>query len=165
MSHLQKLFLYHLMEIFQSTVEGPFCGSTGPIHWACGGYQAGGSCFRLNSTSNTWIRESNLTSDRYYAKTVELSDTELLIAGGTGPDNSPLRSTEILSIGSDGSVSTHPGPDLPEHVTLHCVAKLNSSFVVLAGGLSGESGISRHAYLLNVLTNRWIRLPDMSHER
>ena len=48
----------------------------------------------------------------------------------------PTNATEFVYSGKTGSL---PGPDLPYPVSEHCLAKINSTTVLLIGGNNGQS--------------------------
>ena len=65
--------------------------------------------------------------------------------------------------GQMGGVS-RPGPALPAPLWKHCLIKVNSTHMFMAGG---EDNVHRsdRAYLLNLETWQWTRLPDMKRQR
>ena len=87
---------------------------------------------------------------RAFASMVSLNKT-LMVIGGRFSEMTTLSSTEILTPDTD---QWTPGPDLgPElRVEQSCVVSINSSSVIIVGGIKTISPIVRHesGFIVNV---------------
>ena len=59
---------------------------------------------------------------------------------------------------------SNPGPDLPLAVDGHCLLQINSTTVMMIGGVTVGS-YSKQSWILNLESGLWIRGPDMKFRR
>ena len=83
-----------------------------------------------------------------------------MVSGGWGKrgHRGRLSSSEVYSPEEDTFV---PGHKLPMPVSSHCIANINDSHAILAGGYSDRSLIEARVYLLNKEEGTWTQLPSL----
>ncbi len=118
-------------------------------------------CWSLSSESPKWtISQQKLSEERKYSASIVIGNGKTLwITGGRkvymrrlGSD----RSTELVTIldGDSCSFSVTPGPDLPEKMSHHCLAKLNSTTSILIGGTMNGNKVYQSTYFLDIPTSK-----------
>ena len=53
------------------------------------------------------------------------------------------------------------GPDLPEEIAHHCIAKLNETHVIFSGGMDNEDVPKSSVYMYDLDHDTWTQLSDM----
>jgi len=123
--------------------------SIGNTHLVCGGSFTK-DCYMLNVSSKRWDKHSTLNDWRSGASSVVI-DTRVLVVGGYDYDSN--NTSEYLIEGK-----WVVGPSLPGRgVVNSCLAKLNSSHVILIGG----QYFSRQVLLLDITTDTWTDWTDV----
>ena len=82
------------------------------------------------------------------------------ILGGVDGYGKKLSSTELIT-GNTSLSST----DLPTPLYGHCMVKINSSHVFIAGGLDGNNNLSDASYIYSSTTGSYTQQPDMTIAR
>lgn len=128
---------------------------------ACGGLNDMGeqnACYQLES--NQWSFFASLTKARLGAASVVLSSGDIWVTGGMGPRLwFDAATTELVSIEEPSSKT---GPSLPAKFVYHCAVAVNQTHVFLG---TGNSVNNTAAWLVNVDTEEFRRLPDMRYPR
>ena len=122
----------------------------------CGGQVI--DCFSYNFKARTWEQEEPLDGERKNAASVLVDKNTWWIAGGFG---SPYYASSIVYNGTSFS----PGPRLPKAQSSFCLAKINSTSIFMAGGITYQSTIQGTAYILDWPSHTWTRLPDLPTAR
>ncbi len=129
---------------------GMSMGVTQGITKSCGGYQSPKSaCYDYHPANNTWVRSTDMLSERWYHGH-SIIDKVWLLSGGN--DNQPLSTTEMW----DGKAFV-TGPPLPRGMHSHCQLTVNHTHVFFA------TGDQQPSYLLNWPDWTWTELPPMSN--
>ena len=150
---------------------GAFLPSTGPF--VCGGLLAGqqratSDCYSYSFATGNWIRRSSsLMEPRFHATSVLMPGGprhHFHVFGGTLRPAQIHRTSEVFIDGNSWWQRSHP---LPVSMTGGCAVAVNETHLFMAGGCSGRSGgyWCQWAWLLEVLSGRWLRLPDLSIKR
>jgi len=127
----------------------------GPL--LCGGYHSQAeqsSCYLLGQDGSWVTSSSQMTVERQWPAAVELGETWWVTGGADASINHELSSTEELT-GNTWHIST----PLPTPLYGHCMVKINSSHVFIAGGYDGN-GYSTATYLYSS-TSGYTTLPSM----
>jgi N-acetylneuraminic acid mutarotase len=98
----------------------------------CGGYQnkvRSNKCYSLEN--NNWVSSASMNSVRVYAAAAQLTDGKLLVTGGFDGRGYTLNSAEILT--EEGWESNIPS--LPVTIYCHCMVTVNSTTVMVIGGI------------------------------
>ena len=96
-----------------------------------------------------------MNEKREFATSVVLPNGTLFILGGEYGDNS-LTTTEVLV---DNDYFDY-GIDLPEEFYKHCAVLVNSTHLIIAGGLS-DAEAKNSTYLLDIDSGSWDRTDDL----
>ena len=131
----------------------------------CGG-DSGSECFYYSTLFERWQTYGRIDTQRVEAASVDLGGNRWLIAGGIDVGKtSPNRLEELSSSVIFRGGVTRPGPELPAALSRHCLLRMNSSHLFLAGGYNRKTKSAREAYLFNHDEEKWTRLPDMKMRR
>ena len=127
----------------------------------CGGWKAGKQCHEYPLNGQQWNKASfSFIEERSEAAGAMLTNGSWLIIGGKGLDHNPMFSTEMLE-----NKWFQPNLVWPEAVSNHCMERMNSSYIFVAGG-EGQDGNLNTAYLFNYFANTWKSLEErMFHPR
>jgi N-acetylneuraminic acid mutarotase len=130
----------------------------------CGGFQSGtipNSCSSLEN--NEWVSSYSMNEARRFAAATQLQDGKLLVTGGlTGPYPAfSLDSVEILT--EDGWQSTTPS--LPVTIAGHCMVTVNSTTVMVIGGLQNSTEISGKTFYYTFGEESWSEGPELKYKR
>jgi hypothetical protein len=100
--------------------------------------------------NNEWVSSARMNKVRFYAAAAQLTDGGLLVTGGQN-DSGYLDSAEMLTEeGWESSI-----PSLPVSIAYHCMVTVNSTTVMVIGGL--PNGLYSKK---NILLNLWRRKLD-----
>merc|ERR1711892_108336 len=131
----------------------------GPL--LCGGYHSGAyhsSCYLL-ARNGSWVTSSlQMTVERGSLAGVKLGET-WWVTGGYDPSDREISSTEVLT-GNSWHIST----PLPAPVYGHCMVKINSSHVFIAGG-EDDNSVYAASYICSSTSGTFSPLPDMAIAR
>ena len=119
-------------------VIGATGGLIGNTVIICGGlepYAAVDECRSLTSEKATII--TSMSVARIDAASVVIKDNILWVTGGRIDCCNSLASTEYVTM----TGSLH-GPDMPMALDSHAMVAINSTFSLVIGGYTGESGVS-----------------------
>ncbi len=127
----------------------------------CGGVQdhvRSNKCYSLEN--NVWVSSASMNSVRVFAAAAQLQDGKLLVTGGYFGSSSVLNSAEILTEqGWESNV-----PSLPVTIYAHCMLPVNSTTVMVIGGIqNGE--YSGKTYFLTIGEERWMEGPELKNKR
>ena len=108
-----------------------------------------------------WVHENlTLSEFRNYAAAIQLSNQSWWVTGGYDNNIHRLSSTEVLFTDNETGLQTfQSGPDLPVAVNAHCIARVNESYIFLAGGNTFNT------YLFDENTSTFHSLPDLPYLR
>ena len=122
----------------------------------CGGWLARKECSEYEFRSQYW-RDApfSLHVERSEAAGANLQNGSWLIIGGKGLDKVPMFTTEVLEAGM-----FVPKVVFPEAISGHCIEKLNSSFILIAGGEGKEEALLDSVYIMNLDTYFWVSAED-----
>merc|ERR1712106_470739 len=128
----------------------------GPL--LCGGYHSHArqsSCYLLGRDESWVTSSSQMTVERSGAAAAQLGDS-WWVTGGYYASGHLLSSTEELT-----GNTWHSSTPLPTPLDSHCMVKINSSHVFIAGGLD-HNGYSTTAAYLYSSTSGFTTLPSMA---
>merc|ERR1711892_1128433 len=132
----------------------------GPL--LCGGYHRGAmqsSCYLLGRDGSWVTSSSQMTVGREWPAAAQLGDS-WWVTGGIDASTHVFSSTEVLT--GNTWLSSTP---LPTPVFAHCMVKINSSHVFIAGGYDGLGGATAAAHLFSSTSGTFSPLPDMAIAR
>ncbi len=109
--------------------------------------------------NNDWVSFVNMNSVRAEAAAAQLQDGKLLVTGGNN-GSAALSSAEILT--AEGWESNIPS--LPMPIYGHCMVTVNSTTVMVIGGLQ-YSQISRKTFFFTIGEERWAEGPALKYKR
>ena len=110
----------------------------------CGGITSGYEKSCLKYEAGTWANTNPMTQARGYASSIRLDDGKILITGGAGGSSSTT-TAEIWS--TNPAVEEVQTMALPEAMGFHCMARIGTHQLVLAGNGRGDR---KMAYLVNI---------------
>jgi N-acetylneuraminic acid mutarotase len=124
----------------------------------CGGTNSvANGCYSFEN--NGWISAGSLTSARSNAAVVQLQSGQLFVTGGLNGPNY-LSSAEILTAqGWQAKV-----PSLPATFGYHCMVEVNSTTVLLIGGIQNGAR-SRKTFYLRTQDQSWTAGPELKTAR
>ena len=132
--------------------KGAIAAYTNMMVSLCGGWVARKECHEYSFGTHLWTKAPySLESERAEASGAMLDNGSWLIIGGKGIDRNPLYTTELLN----GGYFDYNLP-WPEAVAGHCVEKLNSSHLFVAGGESKNAQLLDSAYFINADSSFWV---------
>jgi hypothetical protein len=137
-------------------------GTTGHLYAGskpiiCGGFDFNSqeSCKCYEYLDGNWVSVASLKDCRRFSVSVlftkDNNEDILFIAGGAY-DTTAIDTVESFD-GSEWDQETFA--DMPNTLWLHCMVKINDSFLFIAGGLEGYSNVQRKTYFFNVDENLW----------
>ena len=145
---------------FPATIFGSIGGldfKNKPI--ICGGIQNGdfsNRCYSLNN--NVWVSTVSMNSARRNAAAVQLQDGRILVTGGN--NGAYLKSAEMLTEqGWDSKI-----PSLPVTIAVHCVVPVNSTTVMVIGGLQ-NARLSGKTFYFTIGEESWTEGPELKFKR
>lgn len=113
-------------------------------------------CYAYDPNNNAWDYAGAMAQERTRAAAATMSGDKMLVAGGKSGENL-LKTTEIF----DGS-NFAAGPDIPVSVTEHCLVRLAGEKFFLAGGRTSASEASTKAWILDMRSRTWQKVPDLN---
>jgi N-acetylneuraminic acid mutarotase len=166
---------------FPLALEGSFGGlgfQDKPL--ICGGscrnYNDSNKCFSLEG--NEWINSSSFNSGKCFAAVspspYPSSNQKLFVTGGTTKPDMPIHPSVQGLIYNTVEVLTQQGWEtlpqiLPVTVAGHCSVLVNSTTVLVIGGVqneySEENNMSSNTFLFNTETEIWTVGPELKNER
>ncbi len=126
----------------------------------CGGFQNGtksNKCFSLEN--NVWVSSASMNSVRAAAAAAQLKDGNLLVTGGY--DGSSLNSAEMLT--EEGWESNIPS--LPVTIYAHCMVTVNSTTVMVIGGIDTFGEYSGQTFYFTFGEKSWTEGPKLKNKR
>merc|ERR1712123_562806 len=129
----------------------------GPL--LCGGslsYVEQSSCYLLGQDGSWVTSSSQMTVERQWPAAVELGETWWVTGGADASPNHELSSTEVLT-----DNTWHISTPLPTNLYGHCIVKINSSHVFIAGG-EDDNTYYAASYIYSSTSGTFSRLPDMA---
>ncbi len=126
----------------------------------CGGRQNGVRsdwCYSLEN--NQWISTGRLNSVRSGAAAVQLQDGKILLTGGNNASDA-INSVEMLT--EDGWDSQIPS--LPVTVYNHCMVAVNSTTVMVIGGIQNNE-FSEKTFYFTFGEESWYEGPELKYKR
>ena len=130
----------------------------------CGGDQNGTyskKCFSLEN--NFWVSLHSMNSARGYAAATQLEDGNVLVTGGWN-GSVYLNSAEMLT--EEGWESKVP--TLPVNIAYHCMVTVNSTTVMVIGGVQNGSisdQPSGKTFYLTLGQESWTEGPELNYKR
>jgi hypothetical protein len=127
----------------------------------CGGRQNGArsnKCFSLEN--NQWVSSASKNSVRVYAAAAQLQDGKLLVTGGWDASDLDLNSAEMLT--EDGWESNIPS--LPVTIHAHCMVTVNSTTVMVIGGVQNGQRSGKTFYF-TFGEESWTEGPVLKNKR
>ena len=119
--------------------------------------------YKLDYLGNSWVSLGNMAMARALFAVAELNGG-LWAMGGISLSSgwSLSKSTEIIY--TDGTILD--GPDLPEARARHCAVNLPNGKVVIMGGITSPSVVSKDVLIYDPSTSTYTSGPDMlyAHE-
>jgi hypothetical protein len=126
----------------------------------CGGYQNrshSNKCYSLEN--NEWVTSASMNSVRAYAAAAQLTDGKLLVTGGYD-DSAFLNSAEMLT--EEGWESNIPS--LPVTIYAHCMVTVNSTTVMVIGGIQNDQ-YSGKTFYFTFGVESWTEGPELKNKR
>jgi hypothetical protein len=127
----------------------------------CGGYQNGArsnKCYSLEN--NVWVSSASMNSVRSSAAAAQLQDGKLLVTGGYDDSGSDLNSAEMLTEeGWERNI-----PSLPVTIAAHCMANVNSTTVMVIGGVQNHQRSGKTFYF-TFGEESWTEGPELKNKR
>jgi hypothetical protein len=127
----------------------------------CGGEHNGdesNKCYSLEN--NEWFSSASMISVRVYAAAAQLQDGKLLVTGGWDVAGSDLNSEEMLTEeGWESSI-----PSLPITINAHCMVTVNSTTVMVIGGVQNGQ-ISGKTFYFTFGEESWTEGPKLKNKR
>ena len=146
---------------FNTGYETLFCGGILGSH-----YYSSNKCFGLEHVPGygyQWLQRSDLVYGRRYATSIYLSNTSFIVLGGRteNPDHSKTeKSSEIMMNPMSPDEHFVLSDNLPEEMSLHCMARINNTHLFIAGDSSDGT-----AYIVNTDKEHYVftELPRMNY--
>ena len=111
-------------------------------------------CFEYSLITDHWTKPYSMVTQRQLPVSVFLNNGSFFILGGES--NPDMQSTEYPIEGLEGPRT--PFNDLDHS---YCACVINDTHILMAGGtISG-----RLAYMLDLISEEWIQIPDMLNDR
>jgi len=154
------------IEDFPVKIHGAVGGNVNSVPLICGGQdtydEATKDCFKL--IAKTWrkVTSGGLNVERRWAAAI-VSDQELTIFGGIDENDNWLDSYEII----DGNgQSQDVSNKIPQALSYHAIASINSSVAILTGGfVNYGSSISRQTWFYKHATRTFSNGPELKTAR
>jgi hypothetical protein len=128
----------------------------------CGGAQEkeyySNSCYSLEN--NSWVSSASMNTVRAYAAAAQLQDGKILVTGGLDNSFSYLNSAEMLT--EEGWESNIPS--LPVTIWYHCMVPVNSTTVMVIGGLQ-NARLSGKTFYFTIGEESWTEGPELKIKR
>jgi N-acetylneuraminic acid mutarotase len=127
----------------------------------CGGVQSRSrskKCYSLEN--NEWVSSASMNSIRSSAAAAQLKDGKLLVTGGYDVSGSHLNSAEMLT--EEGWESNIPS--LPVTISGHCMVTVNSTTVMVIGGIQ-NSQYSGKTFYFTFGEESWTDGPELKNKR
>ena len=116
--------------------------------------------YKLDYNGNSWILLGNMAVPRNQLAVAELNGGLWAMGGFASRSWSSMQSsTEIIY--NDGTILD--GPDLPETRGRHCAVTLPNGNVVIMGGRTSQSVLSKDVLIYNTSTFTYTSGPDMAY--
>jgi hypothetical protein len=128
----------------------------------CGGWQNGtmsNKCYSLEN--NEWVSSASMNSVRVYAAAAQLQDGKLLVTGGGDASGSSLNSAEMLT--EEGWESNIPS--LPVTIFGHCMVTVNSTTLMVIGGVQNGQDYSGKTFYFTFGEESWTEGPELKNKR
>ena len=126
----------------------------------CGGFQneiPSNKCYSLEN--RVWVSSNSMNEARAISPAAQLGNGKVLVTGGFN-GSSQLNGAEMLNeVGWENEVTA-----LPFTVAFHCMVAINSTTLMLIGGLQNGL-ISGKTYYFNSVGHIWTEGPELNHNR
>ena len=116
--------------------------------------------YKLDYLGNSWVLLGNMAEKRSQFAVAELNGGVWAMGGAASGWSSMQISTEIIY--TDGTILD--GPDLPEARVRHCAVTLPNGKVVIMGGRTSKSVITKDVLIYDPSTSTYTSGPDMFYE-
>jgi hypothetical protein len=128
----------------------------------CGGLQNGALSNKCDSLENNeWVSSASMNSIRVDAAAAKLKDGKLLVTGGYDAYYSYLSSAEMLTEeGWEINI-----PSLPVTIAYHCMVTVNSTTVMVIGGVQNGQGYSGKTFHFTFGEESWTEGPELKNKR
>lgn len=114
-------------------------------------------CHAYDHATNEWDYAGAMARKRTRATAVSMSGgAKMLVAGGTN-GGELLQSTEIYSGGRFSA-----GPEMPLALAHQCLVWVGGNKYFMAGGTTSEMEASTKAWILDMDTQGWTKVPDLN---
>jgi hypothetical protein len=110
--------------------------------------------------NNEWVSSASINSVRVRAAAAQLQDGKLLVTGGYDVSGSDLNSAEMLT--EDGWESNIPS--LPVTIYYHCMVTVNSTTVMVIGGVQNGQ-YSGKTFFFTFVEESWTEGPELKNKR
>ncbi len=127
----------------------------------CGGDQndaPSNKCYSLEN--NEWVSSASMNSVRSFAAAAQLQDGNLLVTGGYDGSHQDLKSSEMLTEEEWESNI----PSLPVTIAAHCMVTVNSTTVMVIGGVQNGQ-YSGKTFYFTFGEESWTEGPKLKYER
>jgi hypothetical protein len=127
----------------------------------CGGLQNGSmsnKCYSLEN--NDWVSSASMNSVRVDAAAAQLQNGKLLVTGGFYSSGSYLNRAEMLT--EEGWESNIPS--LPVTIAAHCMVTVNSTTVLIIGGMQNNQ-FSGKTFYFTFGEESWTEGPKLKYRR
>jgi hypothetical protein len=127
----------------------------------CGGDQKdvpSNKCYSFEN--NEWVSSASMNSERVNAAAAQLQDGKLLVTGGWNGSGFSLNSAEMLT--EEGWESNIPS--LPVTIYAHCMVTVNSTTVMVIGGVQ-NSQYSGKTFYFTFGEESWTEGPELKNKR
>jgi len=152
------------MEDFPVEIHGAVGGNINSVPLICGGRDTKGKatndCYKL--IGKTWrkVTSGGMKVKRINAAAI-VNNQELSVFGGWNENDNHLNSTEII----DGNGQSQDNNiDLPQALSYHAIASINSSVAILSGGWVDGSA-SRRTWFYKHATRTFSKGPELKTAR
>ena len=116
--------------------------------------------YKLDYDGNSWVFLGNMAIPRNQLAVAELNGGAWAMGGfSSGTWSSMESSTEIIY--TDGTILD--GPDLPETRGRHCAVTLPNGNVVIMGGRTSSTVLSKDVLIYDISTSTYTSGPDMAY--
>jgi hypothetical protein len=111
--------------------------------------------------NNEWVSSASMNSVRADAAAAQLQDGKLLVTGGYDGSSSDLNSAEMLT--EEGWESNIPS--LLVTIVAHCMVTVNSTTVMIIGGIQNDQYYSGKTFYFTFGEESWTEGPELKNER
>jgi len=129
----------------------------GGVGWSSGPIS---EVYKLDYLSNSWVLLGNMAKKRKEFAVAELNGGVWAMGGKTTLSSSSMQSSSEI-IYADGTILD--GPDLPAARAKHCAVTLPNGKVVIMGGRTSQSEVSKDVLIYDPSTSTYTSAPQMAY--